>query len=197
APYGTAEALKGDHPRVIGIVAARHPTPDASGVEAAGQTLALVGSATASDLVLVLLSGGASSLWPAPAAGLDLAAKTALTRGLLKSGADIYEMNTVRRHISRIKGGRLRKATPAPMLTLAISDVPGDDPATIGSGPTVADPSTLGDARCVLLRRQPTMAALSLSIPASVEAALATRANETPKPDDPAFKTAEYRVIAT
>src|SRR6185312_16595423 len=178
APYGTAEALKGDHPRVIGIVAARHPTPDASGVEAAGQTLALVGSATASDLVLVLLSGGASSLWPAPAAGLDLAAKTALTRGLLKSGADIYEMNTVRRHISRIKGGRLRKATPAPMLTLAISDVPGDDPATIGSGPTVADATTLAEARAVLARHLPRMQALGLDVPAQVAEILSDPANE-------------------
>jgi hydroxypyruvate reductase len=130
-------------------------------------------------------------------AGLDLEAKTTLTRGLLKSGADIHEMNTVRRHLSRIKGGRLRKATPARMLTLAISDVPGDDPATIGSGPTVADPSTLADARCVLLRRQPTMAALGLTIPPSVAAALASRANETPKPEDPAFEGAQYRVIAT
>ena len=197
APYGTAEALKGDHPRVIGIVAARHPTPDASGVEAAGQTLALVGSATASDLVLVLLSGGASSLWPAPAAGLDLAAKTALTRGLLKSGADIYEMNTVRRHISRIKGGRLRKATLARMLTLAISDVPGDDPATIGSGPTVPDVTTLADARAVLDRRGPRMRSLGLEIPAVVASILSDAANETPKPDDPAFASAEYRIIAT
>jgi hydroxypyruvate reductase len=106
-------------------------------------------------------------------------------------------MNTVRRHLSRIKGGRLRKATPARMLTLAISDVPGDDPATIGSGPTVADPSTLADARCVLLRRQPTMAALGLTIPPSVATALASRANETPKPEDADFKQADYRVIAT
>ena len=142
--------------------------------------LQTVSRATERDLVVVLLSGGASALWAAPVAGLDLAAKTALTRGLLKSGADIHEMNTVRRHISRIKGGRLRKATPAPMLTLAISDVPGDDPATIGSGPTVADPSTLGEARCVLLRRQPTMEALGLSIPASVQAALAARATKRP-----------------
>ena len=110
-----------------------------------------------------LLSGGASALWAAPAAGLTLAAKTGLTRGLLKCGADIHEMNTVRRHISRIKGGRLRKATAAPMLTLAISDVPGDDPATIGSGPTVPDPTTLADARAVLDRRRPAMEALGLS----------------------------------
>ena len=196
APYDTVAALP-IRPEVIEVVPARHPTPDQNSVAAAERALETVGRAGERDLVVVLLSGGASALWAAPVAGLDLAAKTTLTRGLLKSGADIHEMNTVRRHISRIKGGRLRKATPAPMLTLAISDVPGDDPATIGSGPTVADPSTLADARCVLLRRQPTMAALGLSIPASVEAALATRANETPKPDDPAFKSAEYRVIAT
>ena len=197
APHGTAEALQGEHPRVIGIVAARHPTPDASGVKAAEQTLALVRAATADDLVLVLLSGGASSLWPAPATGLDLEAKTALTRGLLKSGADIYEMNTVRRHISRIKGGRLRKATPARMLTLAISDVPGDDPATIGSGPTVPDATTLMDARAVLDRRGPRMRSLGLEVPAAVTAVLSDPANETPKPNDPAFASAEYRIIAT
>jgi glycerate 2-kinase len=196
APYDTVAALP-IRPEVIEVVPARHPTPDQNSIAAAERALETVGRAGERDLVVVLLSGGASALWAAPVVGLDLAAKTALTRGLLKSGADIHEMNTVRRHISRIKGGRLRKATPAPMLTLAISDVPGDDPATIGSGPTVADPSTLGDARCVLLCRQPTMAALGLSIPASVEAALANRANETPKPDDPAFKSAEYRVIAT
>ncbi|HEX2338051.1 MAG TPA: DUF4147 domain-containing protein [Hyphomicrobiaceae bacterium] len=196
APYDTVATLPA-HLEVIRVVSARHPTPDQNSLAAAELVLQTVSRATERDLVVVLLSGGASALWAAPVAGLDLAAKTALTRGLLKSGADIHEMNTVRRHISRIKGGRLRKATPAPMLTLAISDVPGDDPATIGSGPTVADPSTLGEARCVLLRRQPTMEALGLSIPASVQAALAARVNETPKPDDPAFKTAEYRVIAT
>jgi glycerate 2-kinase len=197
APHGTAEALPSERPRVFGIVSARHPTPDAAGVAAAERTLALVRTANADDLVLVLLSGGASSLWPAPAAGLDLEAKTALTRGLLKSGADIYEMNTVRRHISRIKGGRLRKATPARMLTLAISDVPGDDPATIGSGPTVPDPTTLEQARAVLVRRGARMQGLGLEIPAVVNAILADAANETPKPDDPAFATAEYRIIAT
>jgi hydroxypyruvate reductase len=196
APYDTVRALP-VAPEVIEVVPARHPTPDHNSVAAAERALSTVATARERDLVVVLLSGGASALWAAPVAGLDLAAKTALTRGLLKSGADIHEMNTVRRHISRIKGGRLRKATPASMLTLAISDVPGDDPATIGSGPTVADPSTLADARCVLLRRQPTMAALGISIPASVERALATRANETPKPEDPAFASAEYRIIAT
>ncbi|MBX9590210.1 MAG: DUF4147 domain-containing protein [Hyphomonadaceae bacterium] len=201
APHGTAEALLREHPhehqRVIGVVSARHPAPDASGVKAAERTLALVRTAQADDLVLVLLSGGASALWPAPAAGLSLEAKTALTRGLLKSGADIYEMNTVRRHVSRIKGGRLRKATSARMLTLAISDVPGDDPATIGSGPTVPDATTLAEARAVLTRRGPRMRTLGLEIPAVVDAILSDAANETPKPDDPAFATAEYRIIAT
>jgi glycerate 2-kinase len=196
APYDTVAALA-RQPEVIQVVPARHPTPDHNSLAAAERALKTVASASAHDLVVVLLSGGASALWAAPVAGLDLQAKTTLTRGLLKSGADIHEMNTIRRHLSRIKGGRLRKATPARMLTLAISDVPGDDPATIGSGPTVADPSTLADARCVLLRRQPTMAALGLTIPPSVAAALASRANETPKPEDPAFKHAQYRVIAT
>jgi len=197
APHGTPEALAGAPPSVIEVVSARHPTPDAAGVRAAERALALVGQASERDLVLVLLSGGASSLWPAPVAGLTLAAKTELTRGLLKSGADIHEMNTVRRHVSRIKGGRLRKATRARMLTLAISDVPGDDPATIGSGPTVPDPTTLAHARAVLERRGPAMAALGLALPAAVAAALADPANETPKPDDAAFATAEYRIIAT
>ena len=155
-------------------------------------------TARAADLVLVLLSGGASSLWALPADGVDLAAKTALTRGLLKSGADIHEMNTVRRHLSRIKGGRLaRAAGGARVLTLAISDVPGDDPATIGSGPTVADPTTLADARTVLAKRGRRMADLGLSVPASIEAALADPANETGKPGDPAFANTAYRIVAT
>ena len=197
APYGTIEALASGLPRVLRVMSARHPTPDARSVEAAERTLAIVATATAADLVLVLLSGGASALWAAPVTGLNIEAKITLTRGLLKSGADIYEMNTVRRHLSRIKGGRLRKATPASMLTLAISDVPGDDPATIGSGPTVADASTLDDARAVLARRAPRMQALGLDIPSVVSSILADPANETPKPNDPAFATAEYRIIAT
>jgi hydroxypyruvate reductase len=197
APHGTAEALQGEAPSVVRIVSARHPTPDAMSVAAAEKSLALVGSATPADMVLVLLSGGASSLWAAPASGLDLDAKMALTRGLLKCGADIYEMNTVRRHLSRIKGGRLRKATAARMLTLAISDVPGDDPATIGSGPTVPDGTTLADARAIIERRAPIMQSLGLQVPAQVAGMLSDAANETPKPGDPAFATAEYRIIAT
>jgi len=197
APHGTPESLSVARPSIIDIVTARHPTPDAASVQAADRALALAAKATARDLVLVLLSGGASALWAAPAAGLTLADKTGLSRALLKCGADIHEMNTVRRHVSRIKGGRLRKATPAPMLTLAISDVPGDDPATIGSGPTVPDPTTLADACAVLDRRRPAMQALGLTPSAAVGLALADPANETPKPGDPAFATAEYRIIAT
>jgi hydroxypyruvate reductase len=196
APHGTPEAMGGPAPAAIRIMTARHPTPDEASVRAAEQALGLVATAQPGDRVLVLLSGGASALWAAPAAGLSLAAKTSLTRGLLKCGADIHEMNTVRRHISRIKGGRLRKATPAPMLTLAISDVPGDDPATIGSGPTVPDATTLSDARAVLARRSPAMRTLGLDVPAAVEAAIDDLANETPKPGDPAFASAEYRIIA-
>ena len=196
APHGSAEVLD-ERPGWLGIVSARHPTPDKASLAAAEETLALVRSAAADDLVLVLLSGGASALWAAPAAGLDLAGKTALTRGLLKSGADIHEMNLVRRHVSRIKGGRLRKATAAPMLTLAISDVPGDDPATIGSGPTVADATTLAEARAVLGRHLPRMQALGLGVPPLVTEILSDPANETPKPDDPAFASAEYRIVAT
>jgi len=197
APHGAAEALPGPLPTTLRIVSARHPTPDATSVAAAERSLELVRSAGPDDLVLVLMSGGASALWAAPAAGLDIAAKTALTRGLLKCGADIYEMNTVRRHVSRIKGGRLRMATPARMLTLAISDVPGDDPATIGSGPTVPDATTLADARGVLARRAPTMRKLGLEFPPVLEQILSDLRNETPKPDEPAFATGEFRIIAT
>jgi glycerate 2-kinase len=197
APHGTAEALPGVRPQVIRVLSARHPTPDANSVEAAQRTLTLLRGTTNDDRVLVLLSGGASALWAAPAPGLDLAGKVALTRGLLKSGADIHEMNTVRRHISRIKGGRLRRATPAHMLTLAISDVPGDDPATIGSGPTVADPTTLAEARGVLNRHLPRMRALGLDVAPGLTGILGDPANETPKPDDPAFAGAEFRIVAT
>jgi hydroxypyruvate reductase len=196
APHGSAASL-GERPGRIRIASARHPTPDDASLAAAEETLGLVRSAGPDDLVLVLLSGGASALWAAPVAGLDLAGKTALTRGLLKSGADIHEMNLVRRHVSRIKGGRLRKATQAAMLTLAISDVPGDDPATIGSGPTVADLTTLAEARAVLARHLPRMQALGIDIPSSAMAILSDPANETPKPGDPAFASSDFRIVAT
>jgi glycerate 2-kinase len=195
APHGSAAAFASLPQGVIDIVSARHPTPDAASQQAAERALALVASATERDCVL--LSGGASALWAAPAAGLTLGDKTELSRGLLKCGADIHEMNTVRRHVSRIKGGRLAKATLAPLLTLAISDVPGNDPATIGSGPTVPDATTLADARAILERRRASLQALGLTLPRGIEVALTDPANETPKPGDPAFRSSAYRIIAT
>ena len=176
--------------RIVPVVEAGHPVPDAAGLAAAERTLALADGAGASDLVLVLLSGGASANWIAPAAGLSLAEKQAVTRALLKSGASIGEINTVRKHLSRLKGGRLAaRAAPARVVTLAISDVPGDDPAVIGSGPTVADPSTLADARAILARYR-------LDLPASVARALTDPKNETPKPGDPVFAAGEFRLVA-
>ena len=197
APHGSIAAFEGSAQSVIEIGSARHPMPDAASQQAAERALGLVAKATEHDRVLVLLSGGASALWAAPAAGLSLGDKTELSRGLLKCGADIHEMNTVRRHVSRIKGGRLAKATLAPLLTLAISDVPGDDPATIGSGPTVPDATTLADARAILERRRASMQALGLTLPLGVEVALTDPANETPKPGDRAFNSSDYRIIAT
>ena len=143
------------------------------------------------DLVLVLLSGGASANWIAPVEGLSLADKQAVTRALLRSGANIGEINTVRKHLSRIKGGRLaRLAQPARVVTLAISDVPGDDPAVIGSGPTVPDPTTLADARAIVAR-------FKLELP-GVRDAGARRSEPTsrPKPGDAAFAATEFKLIA-
>jgi glycerate 2-kinase len=176
--------------QVVPVVEAGHPVPDAAGLGAAERTLALADAAGADDLVLVLLSGGASANWIAPAAGLDLAEKQAVTRALLKSGASIGEINTVRKHLSRLKGGRLAaRAAPARVVTLAISDVPGDDPAVIGSGPTVPDPSTLADARAIVARYR-------LDLPGAVERALADPKNESPKPGNAAFARSEFRLVA-
>jgi hydroxypyruvate reductase len=176
--------------RRIEVIEAGHPLPDAAGLDAAKRTLALADQAGPDDCVLVLLSGGASANWVAPAAGLAFADKHAVTRALLRSGATIGEINTVRKHLSRLKGGRLAlRAARARMLTLAISDVPGDDPAVIGSGPTVPDPTTLADAREIVARH-------GLDLPDAVMRALSDAANETPKPGDPAFARTEYKLIA-
>jgi glycerate 2-kinase len=149
APNGAAEAL----PRVETIAAA-HPVPDRDSVAAAERLLALAAAAGEEDLVLVLLSGGASALACLPGEGLELAAKQRLTEALLRSGASVAEINCVRRHLSRFKGGRLAlAAAPARLATLVISDVVGDSPEDIGSGPTAADPSTVADALAVLERR--------------------------------------------
>jgi hydroxypyruvate reductase len=138
----------------IPLLEAGHPVPDAGSVEAAQKALALAGEAGEEDTVLVLLSGGASALWTAPVSGVSLAEKQELTRALLASGAPIGEINCVRKHISAIKGGRLaRAAAPAKLVTLAVSDVAGDTPSAIGSGPTVGDPTTLADARAILRKR--------------------------------------------
>lgn len=176
---------------MIVIAEAGHPVPDDASVAAARHALDLAGQAGEHDLVLCLLSGGASALWSAPVAGVSLAAKQALTRALLRAGARISEINTVRRHISAIKGGRLAAAAhPAALFTLAISDVPGDAPSVIGSGPTVADASTLADARDVLAR-------FNIAPPPEIAAALADPANETVKPGSATLANTRYALIAT
>jgi hydroxypyruvate reductase len=176
--------------KVIEMVEAGHPVPDAKGLAAAERALALADGAKRGDLVLALLSGGASANWIAPADGISLEDKRALTRALLASGATIGEINTVRKHLSRIKGGRLAaRAFPAHVVSLAISDVPGDDPSIIGSGPTVPDASTLEDARAIVQARQ-------LRPPAAVAAALENPANESPKPGDPVFSQAAFHIVA-
>jgi glycerate 2-kinase len=175
---------------VIEMIEAGHPVPDAAGLAAAERALALAESARADDLVLVLMSGGASANWIAPAAGVSFADKQAVTRALLRSGAAIDEINCVRKHLSRIKGGRLaRHAYPARVVTVAISDVPGDDPAVIGSGPTVPDPTTLADARAIVSK-------FKLDLPASVVRALDDPANESPKPGDPVFANSSFALAA-
>jgi hydroxypyruvate reductase len=174
--------------QTIEMVEAGHPMPDRAGLDAAARTLKLADAASEDDLVLVLISGGASANWIAPAHNLSLQEKQAVTRALLRSGANITEMNTVRKHLSRIKGGRLaRHAHPARLVTLGISDVPGDDPAVIGSGPTMPDPTTLADARTIVAR-------FKLDLPAGAVAALNDSQNESPKPDDPVFAATEYRL---
>ncbi len=176
--------------RRVEMIEAGHPVPDEAGIAAATRTLALADAAGGDDLVLVLLSGGASANWIAPAPGISFEDKRTLTRALLASGATIGEINTVRKHLSRIKGGRLAaRAAPARLVALAISDVPGDDPSVIGSGPTVADVTTLADARAVLVRR-------NIFAPASIAAALNDSRNESPKPVDAAFAGNEFKIVA-
>jgi hydroxypyruvate reductase len=175
----------------IEVVEASHPVPDAAGQEAAVRILELVHGLGPDDLVLCLISGGGSALLSLPAPGIALADKQAVNRALLKSGAGIHDMNCVRKHLSAIKGGRLAAAAaPAQVVSLVISDVPGDDPSVIASGPTVPDTSTLADARAVLQR-------YAIAAPPSVRARLEDPAAETPKPDDPAFEHAVTRIIAT
>jgi glycerate 2-kinase len=175
----------------IEIVEASHPVPDVAGLIAAERMLQLVTGLQEDDLVLCLISGGGSSLLPLPAAGLSLDDKMALNRQLLKSGASISEMNCVRRHLSAIKGGRLAAACyPARVLTLLISDVPGDDPCNIASGPTVADHTTCEDALDIVRR-------YGITLPQAALAHLTSGSGESVKPDDPRLARATVRMIAT
>ena len=176
--------------QVIKMVEAGHPVPDAAGLAAASQALELADRGGPNDLVLVLMSGGASANWTAPAGGISFEDKQSVTRALLRSGANIGEINTVRKHLSRIKGGRLaRRAFPAKLMTVAISDVPGDNPSAIGSGPTVPDLTTLADARAVVAKYK-------LDVPPSVTAALSDARNESVKPGDPAFANSTFTLAA-
>lgn len=176
--------------RVVELVEAGHPVPDAASVAGAEKMLALAEAAGPDDLVVFLLSGGASANLVAPASGITLAEKQAFTRALLRSGAAIDHMNAVRKHLSRIKGGRLAaQVAPARLVTIALSDVPNDDLSTIGSGPTVPDVTTLEEARAVLQR-------FGIEAPPSIVAALADPANETLKPGDPAFARSEAIIAA-
>ena len=177
--------------RRIEIVEAAHPVPDAAGLAAAKRLLEMVQGLSADDLVLCLISGGGSSLLPLPAEGLTLDDKQAVNRELLKCGATIGEMNCVRRHLSAIKGGRLAAAChPARVLTLLISDVPGDRPIDIASGPTVADPTTCADALAIVRRH-------GIVLPDAARALLESGRGESIKPGDPRLARAETRMIAT
>jgi len=176
--------------RRIRVVEAGHPMPDEAGLRGAEETLQMAGTAQADDLLLVLLSGGGSANWIAPVSGITFIQKQQLTRALLRSGAPIGEVNTVRKHLSRIKGGRLARAGQrAEIVTLAISDVPHDDPSAIASGPTVPDPTTLADARAIVAKYK-------LEIDDAIRRALEDPANESCKPGDAAFARAQYELIA-
>jgi|TARA_Y100000294_G_scaffold103675_1_gene96229 hydroxypyruvate reductase len=174
----------------IEIVEAAHPVPDAAGLEAAERILGLAKDLSADDLLLALISGGGSALLTLPAAGLSLEDKQTVNSALLRSGATIGDMNCVRKHLSAIKGGRLAAAaSPAGIVSLLISDVPGDDPAVIASGPTVADHTTTEDALGVIEK-------FAIDVPPAVADYLRSDAAETPKPGDPAFEATDTRIVA-
>src|SRR6195952_1581410 len=178
-------------PGRIEVVEAAHPVPDEAGRVAARRIADLTQGLTADDLVLCLMSGGASSLLAMPAEGVTLEEKQAVNKALLKSGAAIDEMNCVRKHLSAIKGGRLAAmCAPAQVVTLLISDVPGDSPEVIGSGPTVPDPTTCADALAILER-------YAIAIPPAIRAGLESGAFETPKPGDAVFARNAVHLVAT
>ena len=175
----------------IEVVEAAHPVPDAAGLAAAQRILQMTQGLTRDDLVLCLISGGGSALLTLPAEGLSLEDKQGINKALLNSGANIGEMNCVRKHLSRIKGGRLAAAcAPARVVTLTISDVPGDDPSVIASGPTVPDSTSCAEALAILKR-------YGIAVPAALQAQLESGALETPKPGDPAFEGHQVHMIAT
>jgi len=177
--------------RRIEIVEAAHPVPDAAGLEATQRLVAMVQGLSPDDLVLALISGGGSALLSRPIDGITFADKQAIHQALLHSGAAIDEMNTVRKHLSAVKGGRLgAMCAPARLVTLLISDVPGDDPGVIASGPTVGDASTCADALAICER-------YAIELPPSARAGLTSGAHETPKPDDPRLSRQTTHVIAT
>lgn len=175
----------------IEIIEAAHPVPDAAGLAAARRMLDRVSGLGADDLVICLISGGGSALLPLPAGALTLEDKQGINRALLRSGATISEMNCVRRHLSAIKGGRLAAACyPARVLNLLISDVPGDDPVDIASGPTVGDPTSCADALAIVRR-------YGIDLPPAAHALLTSQAGESIKPDDPRLASVTTRLIAT
>jgi len=175
----------------IDIVEAAHPVPDEAGLMAARRIMAMVRDLSEEDIVLCLISGGGSALMPLPIGGVSLADKQAVNRALLASGATIREMNVVRRHLSAIKGGRLAAAChPARVITLLLSDVPGDQPMDIASGPTVVDPTTCADALAILQRH-------GIDVPAPVLSVLESGLGESVKPGDPRLVRAEVRMVAT
>ena len=177
--------------RQIKVIEAGHPVPDEAGLKGAEETLKLAQQATADDLLLVLLSGGGSANWIAPVEGVSFMQKQQVNRSLLRSGAPIDEVNTVRKHLSRIKGGRLARAgqRAAEIVTLAISDVPHDDTSAIASGPTVPDPTTLADARALVTK-------YNLTVDDAVKRALNDPGNESCKSGDAAFARAQFELIA-
>ncbi|MBP0464592.1 glycerate kinase [Roseomonas sp. PWR1] len=180
------------HPTArIEVAEAAHPVPDEAGARAARRMLDLAAAAGAGDLVLFLVSGGGSSLTTLPAPGLTLTDLIAVNKALLASGATIHEMNCIRRHLSAFSGGRLAAAAhPARVVTLAISDVPGDDPTVIASGPTVPDPSTFGQAQALIAHYR-------MALPEAVVAHLKAARDESPKPGDARLGPPDYRFIAT
>lgn len=189
--FGVGAARHGyeDANAVIPMIGAGHPVPDEGSLEAARRALSSAAEAGPDDIAVVLISGGGSANWIAPAGMVSLAEKQALNKALLRSGAVIGEMNCVRKHLSRIKGGRLAARIGAGRIhAFAISDVPGDDPSTIASGPTVPDPTTQADAWEILRRYR-------IDVPASIAAVLSDPAEETPKPDDPVFRRASFDII--